>query len=615
MQTEMPAGAGSVLAATNAEALAPTLPIVITGHVDHGKSTIVGRLLADTGSLPDGKLEAVRANCERHAKPFEYAFLLDALKDEQAQGITIDAARVFFRSPKRRYIIIDAPGHIEFLKNMVTGASRAQAALLVIDAHEGIRENSRRHGYMLSMLGIRQIAVAVNKMDLVGWSRDTFEQVTAEYSAFLAQIGIAPAHVIPVSGMRGDNIAAASVEMPWYTGPTVLDALDSFRAAEPPTTRSFRMPVQGVYKFTGQNDSRRIVAGTPDTGTLRVGDDVLFYPSGKKSRVHSIEAFNRPPQTELHAGQAAGFTLEEQIYITRGELAVRAGEPAPHVSTRIRVSLFWLGRAPFLQDKDYVLKLGTSRVPARLESIERVIDASDLQSSASGDRVGRHEVAECTLTLGRPLAFDTGAEFEATSRFVIVDDFDISGGGIIRESLTDPHSGLRESVLRRNLKWSSSGVPLERRSERLSQRPALLVITGEASTDRKRLARALETRLFDEGRHVYFLAIGNLLYGVDADLERTEENRPEHVRRLGEVANILLDAGLIVIATAIDLAQEDAERLRTAVGADRVAFVWMGDDVATDLTPDLIVGDDDDADATMPLKALLQQMGVIFRPW
>jgi bifunctional enzyme CysN/CysC len=598
-----------------AAAATSTLPIVITGHVDHGKSTIVGRLLADTGPLPEGKLDAVRANCERNAKPFEYAFLLDALKDEQAQGITIDAARVFFRSTTRRYIIIDAPGHIEFLKNMVTGAARAQAALLVIDAHEGIRENSRRHGYMLSMLGIRQIAVAVNKMDLIAYSREAFELLAGEYTRFLAQVGVTPSHVIPVSGFNGDNIAALSAEMPWYTGPTILEALDSFQAAQPSTTRAFRMPVQGVYKFTGQNDSRRIIAGTPDTGTLRVGDEVLFYPSGKRSRVRSIEAFNRPPQLDLHAGQAGGFTLDEQIFVTRGEMAARAGEPAPEIGTRVRVSLFWLGRSPFVPDKEYVLKLGTSRVQARLEKIERVIDASELRSSEVQTCVRRHEVAECTLVLTRPLAFDTAAEFEGTSRFVIVDEFDISGGGIVRESLPDPNSGLRESVLRRNLKWSSSGVAPERRSERLSQRPALLVITGDAKTDRKRLARALEARLFDDGRHVYFLAIGNVLYGVDADLQRTEGNRPEHVRRLGEVANLLLDAGLIVIATAVTLGAQDVQRLRTAVGEDRVAFVWMGDEVSTDMTPDLVVSDGNDEDGTAALKALLQQMGVIFRPW
>jgi len=204
------------------------MPIVIVGHVDHGKSTVIGRLLADTGSLPQGKLEQVRAACERDSRPFEYAFLIDALRDERAQNITIDSARVFFKSAARNYIIIDAPGHIEFVKNMVTGASRAEAALLVIDAHEGIRENSRRHGYLLWMLGIRKIVVLVNKMDLVDYSQSTFDAICKEYQAFLSEVGVAPSGYIPVSGREGDNIASASARMPWYTGSTVLGALDAF---------------------------------------------------------------------------------------------------------------------------------------------------------------------------------------------------------------------------------------------------------------------------------------------------------------------------------------------------------------------------------------------------
>jgi len=278
--------------------------IVIVGHVDHGKSTVIGRLLADTHSLPEGKLEQVRAQCELNSKPFEYAFLLDALKDEQAQGITIDAARVFFKSRQREYLILDAPGHIEFLKNMITGAARAEAALLVIDAAEGVQENSRRHGYMMSLLGIRQLAVVVNKMDLVDWDRGVFQGIVKDYGAFLNQVGIEPACFIPVSARGGDNIAERSEHLPWHQGPTVLEALDAFRSAPAPVERAFRMPVQDVYKFTKQGDDRRIVAGTIDSGTLNVGDSVIFYPSGKKSRVKSIEAFNRPPQTQVSAGMA-----------------------------------------------------------------------------------------------------------------------------------------------------------------------------------------------------------------------------------------------------------------------------------------------------------------------
>ena len=262
---------------------AELLNIVTVGHVDHGKSTVIGRLLADTGALPEGKLEAIRANCLRNSKPFEYAFLLDALKNEQAQGITIDTARCFFHSKKRNYIIIDAPGHIEFLKNMVTGASRAEAALMVIDASHGVEENTRRHGYFLSMLGIRQVAVLVNKMDLVGYDQAVYDAIVAEFQDFLEKIHIRPAAFIPVSGMEGDNIASApSANMPWYKGPAVLEQMDAFTPIAPPDKLPLRMPVQGVYKFTEGGDDRRIIAGTLDAGEVKAGDEIVFLPSGKR---------------------------------------------------------------------------------------------------------------------------------------------------------------------------------------------------------------------------------------------------------------------------------------------------------------------------------------------
>jgi bifunctional enzyme CysN/CysC len=261
------------------------MDIVIVGHVDHGKSTVIGRLLADTGSLPDGKLEAIREYCARNARPFEYAFLLDALKDEQAQGITIDTARTFFKSAKRDYVIIDAPGHIEFLKNMVTGAARAEAAVLVIDAKEGIQENSKRHGYLLSMLGIKQIVVAVNKMDLVDYSKQAFEDIRDEYVAFLARIGATPRFFVPLAAFPGENMVGPSAKMPWYKGPSLLSAVDAFEKAPSKDDQPFRLPVQDVYKFTADGDDRRITAGRVESGTLRTGDKVVFYPSGQGSTV------------------------------------------------------------------------------------------------------------------------------------------------------------------------------------------------------------------------------------------------------------------------------------------------------------------------------------------
>jgi bifunctional enzyme CysN/CysC len=597
---------------------APTerMHIVVTGHVDHGKSTILGRLLADTGSLPEGKLDAVRLTCERNAKPFEYAFLLDALKDEQAQGITIDSARGFFKSKRRHYVIVDAPGHIEFLKNMITGASRAEAALLVIDAHEGVRENSRRHGFMLSMLGIGQIAVLVNKMDLVGYRQDVFDRIVGEYGEFLGRLGVSPARFIPVSGVAGDNLVTPSQNLAWYDGPTVRDALEAFENRPSLTSAAFRMPVQGVYKFTEHNDTRRIIAGTVESGRISVGDEVIFYPSGKKGRVDRIEAFNRPPRREASAEEATGFTLSDQIYIGRGEIAAMSGQTKPHVSTRMQVSLFWLARNPLVLRKEYLLKLGTGRAPCRIEEIHRVIDASELATSEGRTQVNRHEVAECTLALGRPLAFDTVDQCSPTGRFVIVDDFEIGGGGIVRQALPDRQAWVREKVLNRNYKWEPGGVAAERRIERYSQKPALLVITGDKDADRKRLARELEARLFDDGRYVYFLGIGNVLYGVDADIDRTDANRLEHLRRLGEVANILLDAGLIVIATAVALSQKDIEVIRTSGGSDRVMTVWLGDQLTTDLSCELALTlQEAETDGPERLKTLLHNCGVIFKPW
>ncbi|HSE94705.1 MAG TPA: GTP-binding protein [Methylomirabilota bacterium] len=589
---------------------------MIGGHVDHGKSTIIGRLLADTGSLPEGKLERVRALCAQTAKPFEYAFLLDALRDEQAQGITIDAARIFFRTARRQYLIIDAPGHVEFVKNLVTGASRAEAALLVIDAAEGVQENSRRHGYLMAMLGIGQIAVLVNKMDLVDYQKAAFEAIVAEYGAFLDRLGVRPVGFVPVCGRTGENVATPAAALGWYEGRTVLETLDGFGAPPAPTAQPFRMPVQDVYKFTRMGDDRRIVAGTVETGTLRAGDEVRFYPSGKRSRVRSLEAFHRPPATSVEAGQAVGFTLGEQIYVARGEIATRAGEPPPRVTTRLRASLFWLGKQPLVRKKDYVFKLGTARALARVEEIRRVIDAATLDTDEQKSRVDRHEVAECVLTLNKAVAFDVVEENAATGRFVLVDDFEIRGGGVVREALPDRQTWVRDKVLLRNSKWEASTVSVERRAERYGQRATLLLVTGEPDADRKGLAKELEARLFAEGKVVYFLGMGNVLYGVDADIERTAANRAEHLRRLAEVANILLDAGVILIVSAARLTQEDLDLVRTTVQPDRIETVWIGDHVTTDLDCDLhLPGAEAPDEAVQRIKGLLRDKGIIYHAW
>jgi bifunctional enzyme CysN/CysC len=597
--------------------LQETMNIVFVGHVDHGKSTVIGRLLSDTGTLPEGKLEQIQAFCERNSKPFEYAYLIDALKDERAQSITIDSARVFFKSQKRHYIIIDAPGHIEFIKNMVTGASRAEAAVLVIDAQEGVRENSRRHGYLLWMLGIKQIVVAVNKMDTVDYDEELFEAIHTEFSAYLEQIGVQPLCYIPVSGREGDNVSHLSERMPWYQGPTVLEALDSVEKAKPLVDKPFRMPVQDIYKFSMFGDERRIVAGTISSGNVRAGDEIVFYPSGKHSMLQRIETFHAPEKDAAYCGEAIGFTLEEQIYIQRGQIAALASEPAPQIAKRMRVSLFWLGAHPLEPKKQYILKIGTARVKAQVEEIHRIIDASDYSAQNHKRCIEHHDVAECTLLLNRPIAFDLSHSLTDTSRFVLVDDYEIWGGGIVLEAIEDHETVFLDETLTRERKWIKSNVSMVQRAEKYNQRSTLIIVTGEKGSGRKRLASRLERRLFEDGKYVYYLGIGSVLYGVNADLKRTnpDDNWDEHVRRMAQIAHLFLDAGLLLILTAIELTDEDLKIFKSIIDPKMIETVWIGERVTTDIGYDLQVpSQDDNEEVVMRIKRMLQSHGVIFSP-
>ncbi len=411
--------------------------IVVVGHVDHGKSTLIGRLLADTNSLPEGKLEQVKRTCEFNSKPFEYAFLLDALVDEQAQGITIDTARIFFKTQKREYIIIDAPGHIEFLKNMISGAARAEAAVLLIDASEGIAENSKRHAFMLSLLGINQIVVAVNKMDLVDFSENIFQKIKNDYSEFLNTIGIKPIEFVPVSAFYGHNLISRSGLMSWYKGKTILELIDSFIKEKVDEEKSFRMFVQGVYKFTENGDNRRIIAGTINSGTINVGDEIIFLPSGKKTLVKTIEIFGKDSPQFAVAEQAIGLTLTTQIYVRPGDLICRTDQQLPFTTNRFKANIFWMGKNNLSIHKKYKLKIGTNKVGLNIEKIESVMDASTLEISNDREFVHRHEVAKIIFRTDKPISFDLFSYIKTTGRFVIVDEYDIAGGGIIIEALEE----------------------------------------------------------------------------------------------------------------------------------------------------------------------------------
>jgi bifunctional enzyme CysN/CysC len=597
-----------------AQAAREYMDVVIVGHVDHGKSTVIGRLLADTGSLPEGKLEQVKAMCERNARPFEYAFLLDALKNEQAQGITIDTARSFFKTKKRNYIIHDAPGHIEFLKNMVTGAARAEAALLVIDAKEGVRENSKRHGYMVSMLGVKQLAVLVNKMDLVDYSESEFKRIADEYSAFLGQLGVKPTSFIPVSAREGDNIATRSERMPWYTGHTVLDQVDAFSKRRDLADLTFRMPVQDIYKFTAHGDDRRIVAGTVLTGRIRPGDPVVFLPSRKESVVASIEAFNSPPATEMEAGQATGFTLTTQIYIKPGELMVRKGDMQPRVGRRFRCNLFWMGRPPMVKGKKYKLKIGSAQVAAELDEIRQVLDASELSSVSNKEQVDRHDVAECVIETVRPVAFDLRNDLEATGRFVIVDDFEIAGAGVILEDLGSTE-GVMEAQLRgREHQWERGLVEPEERTARTGNTGKLIVVHGEYGCGKRRTAKQLERRLFDEGYRTYYFGIANYFEELDHDVRTRDLARQQHLERLGDLARVITDMGTLLITTVTDADDYDMQQLAKLAEPLGLFLINMGENHFSEFPVDIALDYRHDIpDALDKVLDALKKEGVLRR--
>lgn len=404
------------------------LKIVVVGHVDHGKSTLIGRLLYDTDSLPEGTVNKVRRIAKETGKPFEYAYLLDAFEEEQQQGITIDTTQIQFQSKKRGYVIIDAPGHKEFLKNMISGAANAEAALLVIDANEGVREQSKRHAYILSLLGISRAYVVLNKMDLVDYSQAVFENVTGEMGEFLGSLNVQPIGYIPVSSYYGENITTKSEKLSWYSGQTVIEAIDSIEKEKGLERRPLRFPIQDVYKF----DDRRIIAGRIESGSLKAGDEITIYPEGKKTRVKTIEYWaERDKKDVLLAGESVGITVEDEFFNKRGEI-IAFSEEKPLISDAFRANLFWMGKNELVKGKKYKLKLATAETECELESIIRVIDASTLDSSSEAtERIVKNDVAEVVFITKDTLAFDRFSDCNATGRFVIVDGYDVAGGGII----------------------------------------------------------------------------------------------------------------------------------------------------------------------------------------
>ena len=547
------------------------LKVVVAGHVDHGKSTLIGRLMHDTGSLPEGTLERLRRAAERRGIPFEWANLMDALQVERDQNITIDTAQIWFRTARRQYVLIDAPGHREFIKNMVTGAAAADAALVVIDAAEGVQEQSRRHGYLLALLGIRQVAVLVNKMDLVEYSEDVFRRISAAFQRFLDAIGLPAAMFVPVSARHGDNIATSSTSMPWWRGGNVVEALDGFAASAPDTALPLRFAVQDVYRF----DERRLLAGRVEAGTLNAGDHLLFCPDGKTSTVKSIERWNVAVSDSAEAGESVAITLTEQIFVERGSIAALEPSP-PYQLTRFKGRLLWLGREPLRRHRTYRLKLLTQELDCDVEEVLRVVNASSLEALAFSDEEGvqRYDVADVWLRTRRPVAFDAFSEVPAAGRFVLVDSFEVSGGGIVLDA-TYPRRTSDALHRGANIYWTEGKVTSAQRETR-NVHPGMVVwLTGLPASGKSTLAMELERALFNLGRHVYVLDGDNLRHGLCADLGFSASERSENIRRVGEVAKLFADAGQIVLTAFISPLRTDRELVRTILPAGRFVEVFV----------------------------------------
>jgi bifunctional enzyme CysN/CysC len=548
------------------------LKIVIVGHVDHGKSTLIGRLLHDTGSLPEGKLEQLQSIARRRGVPFEWANLMDALQAERDQNVTIDTAQIWFRTKQRQYVIIDAPGHEEFLKNMVTGAASAEAALLLIDAHEGVQENSRRHGYLLNLLGIRQIAVLVNKMDLEGYRRSKFQKIEVEYRAFLKSAGVEAKVFIPVAAKSGDNVAAASPNMPWWKGPTVLEVLGDFQTARPPADQPLRFSIQDVYRF----DKRRILAGRVESGTLKTGDRLLFCPGTKTSVVKTIERWNAPAGECASAGESIGLTLDKQVFVERGAIAALESSP-PCELTRFKARVFWLGRQPFKKGRTYKLKLAAQEVECEIVSIEKVIDASTLAAVSRGHAelfVARHEVAELSIKTKKPVAFDAITEIVPTGRFVIVDGYDVAGGGIILADSYPRRTG-DSAHKSENIFWNEGRVTVEQRAQRNGHPGCVVWLTGLSASGKSTIATELERALFALGKHACVLDGDNMRHGLCSDLGFSPPDRKENIRRVGEVAKLFADAGVICITAFISPYRSDRELARAIAPAGKFIEVHV----------------------------------------
>jgi bifunctional enzyme CysN/CysC len=527
------------------------LRFLTCGSVDDGKSTLIGRLLYDTKLIFEDQLATLKNDSKKHGttgEEFDFALLVDGLEAEREQGITIDVAYRFFATPKRKFIVADTPGHEQYTRNMATGASSADVAVILIDARQGVLKQTRRHSFIVSQLGIKHIALAVNKIDLVGYSEETFNRIVAEYRAFAASLGFETITPVPLSARYGDNVTTRSEHMPWYNGPTLLTFLETVETAADAEARPFRFPVQYVNR---PNLDFRGFAGTIASGKIAKGDTIVAAKSGASSKVKRI-VVHGGDREEAIAGEAVTLVLEDEIEVSRGNILV-APDSRPHVADQFAANLIWFDNEPLFPGRPYLLRTETDQIPATVSAIKHRIDVNTFVHEAA-KTLSMNEIGECNLSLQAPLAFDTYAENRLTGAFVLID----------RVTNATVAAGMILHPLRRasNVHWQALDVTNASRAEQKQQKALTLWFTGLSGSGKSTIANMLDKRLFALGKHATLLDGDNVRHGLNRDLGFTEGDRVENIRRVAEVARLMTDAGLITMVSFISPFRADRAMAR-----------------------------------------------------
>lgn len=545
------------------------------GSVDDGKSTLIGRLLYDTKSIFEDQLEAVeRASRQRGDAYVDLALLTDGLRAEREQGITIDVAYRYFATPKRKFIIADTPGHIQYTRNMVTGASNAELTIILIDARKGVLTQSKRHGFIASLLHIPHILVAVNKMDLVDYSEEVFQQIVAEYSDFASKLSIADLTFIPISALNGDNVVNKSENTPWYDGPTLLHHLEHVNIGASRNLIDFRFPVQSVIR---PHQDFRGFAGQIASGSITPGEEVVALPSGKTSHVTAVVTYDGE-LPEAFAGDSVILTLADEIDISRGDMLVRTRN-LPQSANQLECTLCWLNEEPLNPKTAYVLQHTTRQVRAYITELNYRIDVDTLHREAA-QTLQLNEIGRVKLTTTQPLFFDPYAQNRATGSFVLIDPTANTtvAAGMIRSRVRDLDEVVAQQPNRQrstNITWDSSQIAREMRERQNGHQAAVLWFTGLSGSGKSTIARTLEKRLYERGCHTFYLDGDNVRHGLNGDLGFSAQDRKENIRRVAEVARLAFDHGNLTICTFISPFAADRDFARSILPAGRFLEVYV----------------------------------------